>query len=87
MRKGEELKAPRHASAATTRDNRLPYSRHWQLFFYNCYLYTLIDYYYIKILSKEEEEERWGLTRRRGAAKALVVSELIAIFHAGHKKS
>ena len=27
MRKGEELKAPRHASAATTRDDRLPYSR------------------------------------------------------------
>jgi len=26
-RKGEELKAPRHASAATTRDDRLPYSR------------------------------------------------------------
>jgi len=55
-RKGEELKAPRHASAVTTRDNRLPYSQHWQLFFYSCYLYTLIDYYYIKILSEEEEE-------------------------------
>jgi len=27
-RKGEELKAPRHASAVTTRDDRLPYSRH-----------------------------------------------------------
>jgi len=62
-RKGEELKAPRHASAATTRDDRLPYSQHWQLFFYSCYLYTLVDYYYTKILS-EEEEERWGLTRR-----------------------
>jgi len=57
LRKGEEFKAPRHASAATTRDDRLPYSRHWQLFFYSCYLYTLIDYYYIKILSEEEEEE------------------------------
>ena len=33
MRKGEELKTPRHASAAATRDDRLPYSRHWQLFF------------------------------------------------------
>ena len=65
-RKGEGLKAPCHASAATTRDDRLPYSRHLQLFFYSCYLYTLIDYYYIKILSEEEEEEEecWGLTRR-----------------------
>ena len=27
MRKGEELKTPRHASAAATRDDRLPYSR------------------------------------------------------------
>jgi hypothetical protein len=27
MRKGEELKAPRHASAAATRDGNLPYSR------------------------------------------------------------
>jgi len=86
MRKGEELKAPCHASPTTTRNDRLPYSRYWQLFFYSCYLYTLIDYYYIKILSKEEEE-RWGLTQRQGAAKALVVSELIAIFYAGHKKS
>ena len=59
-RKGEELKAPRHASAATIYDDRLPYSQHWQLFFYSCYLYTLIDYHYIKILSKEEEEEHWG---------------------------
>ena len=37
MREGEELKAPRHASAAATRDGNLPsrdgnlpYSRHWQ---------------------------------------------------------
>ena len=65
VRKGEELKAPRHASAATTRDDRLPHSRHWQLFFCSCYLYTLIDYCYIKILSEEEEEERWGLMRRQ----------------------
>ena len=57
LRKGEELKAPRHASAATTRNDRLPHSRHWQLFFCSCYLYTLIDYCYTKILSKEEEEE------------------------------
>jgi hypothetical protein len=28
MRKGEELKAPRHASAAAIRDGNLPYSRH-----------------------------------------------------------
>jgi len=27
LRKGEELKAPRHASAATIRDDRLPHSR------------------------------------------------------------
>ena len=27
IREGEELKAPRHASAAATRDDRLPYSR------------------------------------------------------------
>jgi len=60
IRKGEELKAPRHASAATTRNDRLPYSRHWQLSFYSCYLYTLVDYYYTKILSEEEEEECWG---------------------------
>jgi hypothetical protein len=33
IREGEELKAPRHASAAATRDGNLPYSRHWQLFF------------------------------------------------------
>jgi len=26
VRKGEEPKAPRHASAATTRDDRLPHS-------------------------------------------------------------
>jgi hypothetical protein len=53
MRKGEELKAPRHASAAATRDGNLPsrdgtfaildgnlpYSQYWQLFFYGCYLY------------------------------------------------
>jgi len=29
VRKGEEPKAPRHASAVTTRDDRLPHSRHW----------------------------------------------------------
>jgi len=28
MREGEELKTPRHASAAASRDDRLPYSRH-----------------------------------------------------------
>ena len=28
MRKGEELKTPRHASAAATRDDRLPHSRY-----------------------------------------------------------
>jgi hypothetical protein len=28
MRKGEEPKTPRHASAAATRNNRLPHSRH-----------------------------------------------------------
>jgi hypothetical protein len=39
VRKGEELKAPHHASAAATRDNYVPYSRHWQPFFYSCYLY------------------------------------------------
>jgi hypothetical protein len=27
MREGEEPKAPRHASAAAARDNRLPHSR------------------------------------------------------------
>jgi len=27
MREGEELKTPRHASAAATRDDRLPHSR------------------------------------------------------------
>jgi hypothetical protein len=27
MRKGKELKAPRHASAAATRDSNLPHSR------------------------------------------------------------
>ena len=27
MRKGKELKTPRYASAAATRDDRLPYSR------------------------------------------------------------
>ena len=27
IKKGEELKTPRHASAAATRDDRLPYSR------------------------------------------------------------
>jgi len=37
---GEELKAPRYASAAATRDNHVPYSRHWQPFFYGCYLHT-----------------------------------------------
>jgi len=57
IRKGKELKAPRHASAIMTRDDCLPYSQHWQLFFCSCYLYTLVDYYYIKILSEEEEEE------------------------------
>ena len=40
MGKGEELKVPHHASAAATRDNHVPYSRHWQLFFYGCYLHT-----------------------------------------------
>ena len=46
LRKGEEPKAPRHASAAATRDGNLPritviclYSRHWQLFFYGYHLY------------------------------------------------
>jgi hypothetical protein len=39
MREGKEPKAPRHASAAAARDNRLPHSRYWQLFFYSCYLY------------------------------------------------
>ena len=46
LRKGEELKAPRHASAAATRDGNLPrvmatylYSQHWQLFFCGCHLY------------------------------------------------
>ena len=45
-RKGEELKAPRYASAAATRDGnlslrdgKLPHSRHWQLFFCGCPLY------------------------------------------------
>jgi len=28
IREGEELKTPRHASAAATRNDRLPYSRH-----------------------------------------------------------
>jgi len=28
MREGEELKTPRHASVAASRDDRLPYSRH-----------------------------------------------------------
>jgi len=28
MRKGEELKTPRHASAAALRDDRLPHSQH-----------------------------------------------------------
>jgi len=42
MRKGEELKAPRHASATATRDDRLPHSRHWQLFFCGCHLYIQI---------------------------------------------
>ena len=28
MREGEELKTPRHASAAATRNDRLPHSRH-----------------------------------------------------------
>jgi len=28
MREGEELKTPRHASAAASRDDRLPHSRH-----------------------------------------------------------
>jgi hypothetical protein len=27
IRKGKELKTPRHASAAASRDDRLPYSR------------------------------------------------------------
>jgi hypothetical protein len=31
MREGEELKAPRHASAAATRDGNLPHSRQKQL--------------------------------------------------------
>jgi len=39
IRKGEELKVPHRASAAATRDNYVPYSRYWQLFFYGCYLY------------------------------------------------
>ena len=29
MRKGEELKTPRHASAAASRDDRLPHSQHY----------------------------------------------------------
>jgi len=29
MRKGEELKTPRHASAAATRDDRLPHSQQY----------------------------------------------------------
>ena len=33
MRKGEELKTPRHASAAASRDDRLPHSRHLSLLF------------------------------------------------------
>ena len=28
MRKGKELKTPRHASAAASRDDRLPHSQH-----------------------------------------------------------
>jgi len=28
MREGEELKTPRHASVAASRDDRLPYSQH-----------------------------------------------------------
>jgi len=32
MRKGEELKTPRHASAAASRNDRLPHSRHLVLF-------------------------------------------------------
>ena len=39
MRKGEEPMVPHHASAAATRDNHVPYSRHWQPFFYGCYLH------------------------------------------------
>ena len=30
MREGQEPKAPRHASAAATRDNRLPHSRQFR---------------------------------------------------------
>ena len=40
IKKGKELKVPHHASAAATRDDRLPHSQHWQLFFCGCHLYT-----------------------------------------------
>ena len=43
MRKGEEPKTPRHASAAALRDDRLPYSRQ---------LYKDLKYYIAQLLIK-----------------------------------
>jgi hypothetical protein len=43
MREGEELKTPRHASAAATRDDRLPHSRQYIFFiFYFFYIRCII---------------------------------------------
>jgi hypothetical protein len=47
MRVGEELKAPRHASAAAIRDGNLPYSRQ--------ILYRLKLYKSLSLLYKEPE--------------------------------
>jgi len=42
IRKGEELKTPRHASAAASRDDRLPHSRQLLKFYiYERYMYIL----------------------------------------------
>ena len=42
MRKGEELKTPRYASAAALRDDRLPYSRQ---FLNNPYIFSLVIFF------------------------------------------
>ena len=42
MRKGEEPKTPRYASAAALRDDRLPYS---QQFLNNPYIFSLVIFF------------------------------------------
>src|SRR6266568_3215399 len=109
MREGEELKAPRHASAAATRDDHLSHSQHWQLFFCSCHLY-IYKYRLTSVININPPHLLLPLQYKSHcpkiclltlvlsylkvisghlvkATKALVISEPIAIFHAGHGKS